>query len=187
MAAQASIKFRFSSPYKGGTKVWSTTCHVTGGDWQDLTHFTTFGNNVWAEWISTTATRTTLLDFTAYNGGSDLPVYTVTKNAAGTYNPSTNYFAPLESCILMKYTTDQRTSKNHPIYLFNYIHDITLQSQAASETPESSLLAAWITRTHDFVAGYSDGTLTRKRAGPNGAVAQSGTCLSYLTHRDFPN
>jgi hypothetical protein len=37
-----------------------------------------------------------------------------------------------------------------------------------------------------WLAGFSDGTITAVRAGPNGASATGSVVERYLTHRDFP-
>jgi hypothetical protein len=86
----------------------------------------------------------------------------------------------------MRFTTDARSVKNHPVYLFNYIHCVPTAGATSPDSPSSGLTSTWNTRAAILVAGYSDGTLTRKRAGPNGAVAQAGATLTYLHHRDFP-
>jgi hypothetical protein len=185
MAATASVKFRISTPYRGGTKVWSITHHVTGGSWQDQTHFNTYADAVKGEMVTGLDSRNTIVDATAYNPGSSLPVYTRTYGTAGTYS-GTNPRAPLEACILIRFTTDQRTSKNHPIYLFNWIHGVQTNGTTDPDTPLGGQKAAWTTRANDLVVGFSDGTLTRKRAGPNGAVAQSGVAEDYLHVREFP-
>ena len=186
MAAQSSIKWRIQSPYQGGTKIWSTTFHVTGGDWQDATHFNTFADNMEAYIRPLVMTRSTLIDATGYNGGSSLPVFSKAYNLAGTQSPGASWFAPLEVCILLRFTTDARSSKNHPIYLFNYIHDVYPNAASTPEVPDSSLKTTWTSRCGTFITGLTDGSLTRKRCGPNGAVAQTGAAETYLVHRDFP-
>lgn len=186
MAAQASCKFRFTTPYRGATKTWTTTVHVTGGDWQDQAHFNTFADGVKGDWISALDSRNTFVDATAYNPGSALPVFTRTFGTNGTYT-GTNPRAPLEDCILVRFTTTQRTSKNHPIYLYNWIHGVQTDGTTSPDTPLSGQKAAWTTRAASLVAGYTDGTLNRIRCGPNGAVAQSGAAETYLHHRDFRN
>lgn len=186
MATTASIKYRFSSEYKGGTRIWSTTFHVTGGAWQDQTHFDTFSDNAEAEILSATYPATTIVDATGYDPGSTLPVFTKTYNAAGTATFGGSSYPPLETALLLKWTTDQRSTKNHPIYLFNFIHGVPINASSTPEVPVTNATTHWNTRISDWVAGYSDGTLTRRRAGPRGAVAQGGSVATYFTHRDFP-
>lgn len=183
---QASIKWVFTSPYRGGTKTWSTRFYVTGGDWQDQTHFNTFADALNTDLHTITSTETTIVEAIGYNGGSFLPVFTKAYGVAGAQTLDGPSFAPLEACYLLRFTTDARSSKNHPIYLFNYIHNAMVNASGTPEVPRASMKSAWNTRCNMLVAGYSDGTLTRKRCGPRGAVAQSGACETYLTHRDFP-
>jgi hypothetical protein len=185
-ATTASIKWRFETPYKGGTKVWSTTFHLTGGDWQDQTHFNTFADNMKAYIYVLITARTTLLDATGYNPGSDVPVFTKSYNVACTQSRGTSWLMPLEAAILLRWTTDQRSTKNHPIYLYNYIHDIYSNSATTPEVPDASLISTWTSRCATFITGITDGSLTRKRAGPRGAVAQTGAAEAYAVHRDFP-
>lgn len=187
MAPTASIKYRFSTTgYRGGTKVWSTTFHLTGGSWQDSTHFNTFSDAVESDLLSALYPLTTLVDATGYDPGSSLPVFSKSYNAAGTATVGSVSYAPLECALLLKFTTDARSTKNHPVYLFNYIHNAQMNASSTPDVPLSGMVTHWTTRAANLVAGYSDGTLTRKRAGPNGAVAQSSSVETYLTHRDFP-
>lgn len=183
---QASVKFVFTSPYEGGTKTWSTRFYLTGGAWQDATHFNTLADAIQADLHTITTTETTIVEAIGYDPGSFLPVFTKSYGTAGSQTLDGPSFAPLECCYLLKFTTDARSSKNHPIYLFNYIHNAMVDSATTPETPRASARSAWTTRCAELVAGYSDGTLTRKRCGPRGAVAQSGACEPMLTHRDFP-
>jgi hypothetical protein len=37
-----------------------------------------------------------------------------------------------------------------------------------------------------WIAGFSDGTITCARAGPNGTAATGSVVEEYVTHRDFP-
>jgi hypothetical protein len=88
----------------------------------------------------------------------------------------------------MKWGTSARTSKNHPVYLFSYIHGIYLDHlQDAGRVAQTQRTAingfgeAW-------QSGFSDGTITAVRAGPNGATGSyiDRTDPFYVTHRDFP-
>ncbi len=186
MASTASIKIRITTNYRGATKTWSTRMHLTGGNWQDQAHFDAIADEMKTEFQTALDSRNTIVDCIGYNPGSDLPVFSKSYNAAGTYS-GTNPRAPLEACILLRFTTDARSSKNHPVYLFNYIHGVQTDGTTSPDTPYSAQLSAWTTRAGNVVTGWSDGTLTRKRAGPNGAVAQSGAGETYLHMREFPH
>jgi hypothetical protein len=107
---------------------------------------------------------------------------------AGTLTPDTgNAEQAGEVAALVRYATDARTTKNHPIYCFNYYHGTYAHTgegdgdllSAAQKTALEAYAAAW-------VAGYSDGTHTLVRCSPNGAVCRDPIVEEYLTHRDFP-
>jgi hypothetical protein len=93
-----------------------------------------------------------------------------------------------EVCALVRYSTAARTTKNHPIYLFNYHHAAIVNGHvsdvdhldANQRTNLGTFAAAW-------VAGFSDGTHTLVRASPNGAAATGYLVEEYVTHRDFPS
>lgn len=180
------VKFVFSSPYRGGTKTWSTKVYVNGPDWASQAQFNAYVDAVWGDWITRIATTTTFVEAVAYDAGSFLPVFTYAKNAAGTYSLSGLQLAPLEACILLRYTTTARTSKNHPIYLWNYIHNVPTNGATSPDVPASGFKSGWDTRAAALVTGYSDGTQVRKRAGPRGAIAQAGACETYLHMHEFP-
>jgi CRISPR/Cas system-associated exonuclease Cas4 (RecB family) len=132
--------------------------------------------------------RTTYQEMVCYRAGSEVPVRTVTIGLAGTFNPGTPIYTPLETAAYFRFTTTQRTSKNHPIYLGQYLHDILIQpSQADRELANSDQtenMRQWLAR---WVAGFSVTGVTIKKAGPYGAVAQSLHVPLYVTHRDFPS
>jgi hypothetical protein len=75
--------------------------------------------------------------------------------------------------------------KNHPIYLFSYIHNPIIDGALGTERVATVQVTALNTYCGDWVTGFSDGASTYHRAGPNGAVAQSGAVEEYVTHRDF--
>jgi hypothetical protein len=128
---------------------------------------------------------TTIVETIGYNGGSDVPVYSKTYSTAGTSAATGNY-PPLEVAALVRYSTTQRTSKNHPIYLFNYYHNLLVNSTSGQQdklsASQKTLLETYATA---WVSGFSDGVTTYKKAGPRGAVAQGSFVEEYVTHRDF--
>lgn len=181
-----SLKFRFSTPYKGGTKSWSIRWHFSGGTPANLAAWTTLANAIAADLKNIISARTTLVDATTYNAGSEVPTNVIALNLAGTFVDGTAAAAPLECAAMVKWTTTQRTSKNHPIYLFQYLHDVYQTIGSADKEllnpTQRGFIDGFATRS---VTGYSDGTLTLKRAGPRGAVAQAKILPTYITHRDF--
>jgi hypothetical protein len=47
-------------------------------------------------------------------------------------------------------------------------------------------LSAIGTYGNAWITGFSDGTITAVRAGPNGVTASGALAETYITHRDFP-
>jgi hypothetical protein len=93
----------------------------------------------------------------------------------------------LEVCALVRYSTAGRTVKNHPIYLFNYVHDVATDSTVSyNEKLLSSQKSALATYSTAWISGFSDGTHTLTRCGPNGDAATGAIVEEYVTHRDFP-
>jgi hypothetical protein len=174
------------TPYEGGTKVWSNRYHVTGGDWQDQTHFNTYSDLLTASLKTILTPRTTIIETVGYNTGSDLPVFSKTYSLAGTFAASSNPYAPLENCALVRFSTDARSAKNHPIYLYKYWHDAQTDALATPDLLRVGQRSTMGGIASDIISGFSDGSLTRKLAGPNGAVALGQVVAQYLHHRDFP-
>lgn len=186
-STQPSIRFVFTSTYKGGTKDWSTRFH-----------FTPAVNPTDAVFAALLADQKPLIkpalpawctikEAVGYDAGSELPVWTSAVGEACTFAPSTSTPTPLECAAFFRFSTTARTSKNHPIYLAQYIHDIMYQpSQPDHEllqTDQMENIRQWLAT---WVTGIGIGGSTYKKTGPYGAVAQSLLVPTYITHRDFP-
>lgn len=188
MAPAPSIRVIKSMTYKGGTKLWSNRYHVTGPDFSGTTEFNTFADAVTADEKASLLPAITIVEVVGYNAGSDIPAFTKTYSLAGTYAAGGSEKAgPGDSAALMRYSTTQRSVKNHPIYLFNYYHRPPIDVTGSGDTMTTTYKNQLGSYGTNWIAGYSDGDQVRKRCGPNGAVAQSKLVETYITHRDFPN
>lgn len=135
------------------------------------------------------SSRTEILEAIYYVAGSDLPVGSKSYTTAGALGISGGTsFAPPDCAAVVRYATTARTSKNHPIYLFNYYHTPIQVSVSGSNDGAlaSGMVSALQTYATAWITGFSDGTNTYVRAGPNGATATSRSVLPYISHRDFP-
>lgn len=183
---QAGVKIVFQTPYRSGTKEWSQLWHFTGGSWQDSAHFVALYNALKAQLQGLLPSRTTFVEAVGYNPGSFVPVFTHTDGANGSSSVAGVPFAPLEAAMLARFSTTQRSTKNHPIYLYKWFHGIWTAGTTTPDQPPAGAISNMNSNLTTILAGLSDGTLTRDYCGPRGAVAQSRLVLPDLHMREFP-
>jgi hypothetical protein len=119
--------------------------------------------------------------------GTDVPVAEETLNVPGTFAAANMHGVPGDCAAVVRYTTSQRTSKNHPIYLFNYYHGCTTDATASADLLLPAHKAAYESYAQQWVNGitYGGGAGTLLRCGPRGAIALSRSVDQYVRHRDF--
>lgn len=171
--------------YKGSTKLWSSVNHFSGGFPSGTTPANTMMDAVVTAAKAAVGDHVTIVKASLYPAGSNVASFTKTYSTVGTVSGSGLVRIPGDCAALLRYSTTQLTSKNHPIYLFNYFHGGYAVSTTSQDTPSAN----WVTGLNGYgtawLAGFSDGTNTYLRAGPNGAVAQARSVGAYITHRDF--
>lgn len=188
MAATPSIKVLKTFGYKGGNRVWSNRYHFNGGTPADATHWHTLMDAVTAAEKATFNDSCTITGAIGYAAGSDVPVAEKVYDIPGTLTAGGSDIAQAgDVAALVRYTTAARTTKNHPIYLFNYVHSVfTVSNDIDVDKLSTDQRTALQTYATAWVTGFSDGTITALRASPNGAVATGSDVEQYVTHRDFP-
>lgn len=122
-----------------------------------------------------------------YDAGSEVPVYTKSYSTVGTFNAASYDLKAGDSCALVRYSTAQRSVKNHPIFLFNYHHSVVSDPSGATDALLTAQKTALTTYATAWVTGFSDGSVTHHRCGPNGHVATGVLVDPWIRHRDFPS
>lgn len=176
------------SSYKGGLRQWSNRYHFNGGTPADATHWHTLMDAVTTAEKAIYGNSSTIVEAVGYAAGSEVPVASKVYSLTGTCTYATgNASVPLGVCALIRYSTAARSTKNHPIYLFNYHHGVAvLDTFAGYDKLDANQKAAMVTYATAWITGFSDGSITAVRASPQGAAATGSLVEEYVTHRDFP-
>lgn len=184
--ARPSIRIIKTSPWRDqSAHRWSNRYHFNGGTPADATHWGNLKDAIILVEKYLYKSDVHIVEAIGYAAGSDVPVYDWTGSVAGANGVSEDEGAG-ETCGLLRYSTTARTDKNHPVYLFNYFH-----AQRRNDADFQKLSDECITRldtyASDWISGFSDGTNTLTRCGPNGASATGYVVDPYFRIHTFPH
>ena len=191
MAAQPSITIVKTFTYRGAAEEWSNTYHFTNDAPTNATRWKALADAIIAAEklsfdsnVSFTSAYGHKAGVTSRDWFWDYVAHSAA--VAGTMSAPSNGRQAGDAALWLRWSTDQLTSKGKPIYLRSYYHSVfgngpLFSNVDATYTTQKTNLetygAAWIT-------GFSDGTVTHARSGPNGAVGLAPSIASqYVTTR----
>lgn len=188
-----SIVVRKNFPYRNSSRDFTNRYHFEGDLPADDTAWTTLANNVTDAEQAIYETEVAIIEVVGYDAGTASAtnphgdaVFTLAMDKHGTLVPAAgDHKGPGDAAVLLRYGTPARSTKNHPVYLFNYFHGVYQDSSGPDllSTPQKTAVEDYAT---SWITGFSDGSTNRERCGPRGAVATSRLVNSYVHHRDFP-
>jgi uncharacterized membrane protein len=189
-----SIVIKKTGPYRGGTREWTNRYHFEGDVPSSDAHWITFADAIVAAEKLVLDAATTIVEAVGNDASSASTtnphgdaVFEKTYSVAGTGGPwAASGPSPGDAAALVRYSTPARSTKNHPVYLFNYYHSCW-QTDADSDVLSAGLKTALETYADHWLSGFSDGTENHERCGPRGAVATSRRVDPFVRHRDFRN
>jgi hypothetical protein len=179
--------------YRGATRQFSNRYHFEGDLPTNPTQWEALADNITASEKTCYPDSTSIIQATGFDAGTASAtnphgdaVFTKTYALVGTFTPATGEReAPGDCVALLRYSTPARSSKNHPVYLFNYFHGVIIDNSVVDALSPTQK-AKWELYGAAWVTGFSDGSTNRERCGPRGAVATARTVDPYVRHRDFP-
>jgi hypothetical protein len=185
MADTPSLLVKKQFSYRGSTKTFTNRYHFSGGTPADDAHWQTLSDAVVTAEKAIYGSNVTIVQTVAYLAGSDIPHKVMTYSTAGTMSTTSCVPAPGDCAAMVRFSTDQFSVKNHPIYLYSWYHGAQISASTGGDTLWGAQKTLIDTYSTAWITGFSDGTNSYHRAGPRGAVALSRTTSTVVRHRDF--
>lgn len=170
---------------------FSNRYHMGTATPPDSAHWTTLADSITAAekaiFMTEALGGAKIIEAVGYAPGSEVPVFTKTYALDGTAAFGSGTPIPGDSAALVRYATPDRSTKNHPVYCFNYYHGVwNTGTGAGKDSLAPAQLTALQTYAASWLTGYSDGVTTYKRSRPTGDLCTGSFVNPLVTHRDLP-
>jgi hypothetical protein len=171
--------------YQGVGKEWSNAYSIAEGPPLGYSAWSTFAHAVVTAEKAVLQNDVTIVKAVGFDGSVTYPAYSEVFATVGTLAVSGASNAPRDCAAIVRYTTAGRSSKNHPIYAFNYYHGVADYDSGSGHPagwlyePQRAALEAYAQAWIDGIGGYT-------RATPSGEAAIDKFVDPWIRHRDFP-
>jgi hypothetical protein len=191
VAATASIRIIKEFTYRGALRRFSNRYCIGTSAPPDAGHWTTLADAICLAEKSVFAQQSgggaKVVEAIWYGVGSEIPIFSKVYALDGIGSFLGGTAVPGDVAMIIRYSTPDRSTKNHPVYCFNYYHGmIGLSSGNQGDVPHAGQHAALATYGAQWLTGFSDGVTTFKRARPSGDLCNGVLVPTYFTHRDLP-
>lgn len=191
MASTGSVRIVKEFTYRGATRTFSNRYHIGTAVPPDSAHWTTLCDAITAAekaiYHAVVDGGAKIVSAIGYAPGSEVPVFSKTYALQGTYSTVGGAQTAGDVAQVVRYDTPDRSTKNHPVYCFNYYHAMTCTGGiSGGDTLMPAQRTALSTYITSWMSGFSDGVTTFHRSRPSGDLVTGFTIPTYLTHRDLP-